>query len=55
MNLSHILNMGGYGLYVWSAYGITLGVFAMNVILFVQEKKRIKKLIKQSLSQCSLS
>lgn len=44
MNISHIVNMGGYGWYVWPAYSITLFVFGFNFFLFLREKKQIKKI-----------
>lgn len=43
MNLSQIIHMGGYAAYVWPAYGITLAVFALNLFLALNEKRRIKK------------
>ncbi|HEY5755280.1 MAG TPA: heme exporter protein CcmD [Steroidobacter sp.] len=33
MNLKDILDMGDYGVYVWSCYGLTFGVLALNVWL----------------------
>ena len=32
MSFSEFLDMGGYGFYVWSSYGITLLILAVNVI-----------------------
>jgi len=46
MNLAQLLSMGGYGLYVWPAYCITLGVFGLNWWLFSREKKHIQKIIR---------
>ena len=43
--MNALLNMGGYGLYVWTAYGITLSVFAINLFFTLKEKKQIKKII----------
>lgn len=31
--LQHFFEMGGYGIYVWSAYGITFAVLLMNIIV----------------------
>jgi heme exporter protein CcmD len=45
--LVHVISMGGYGYYVWSAYSITLLVFGINIFNLWQEKKLIKKLIRQ--------
>lgn len=44
--LNQLLTMGGYGIYVWPAYGITLCVFVINLFLTYKEKKQIKNLIK---------
>ena len=33
MNLKDILDMGDYGVYVWSCYGLTFAVLALNVWL----------------------
>jgi heme exporter protein CcmD len=51
MNLSQIFDMGGYGIYVWPAYGITMIVFAINVFIALNEKKHIKKIMKRYLLQ----
>lgn len=34
------LNMGGYALYVWSAYAITMVVLAGNLVAAVRKKKK---------------
>jgi heme exporter protein D len=33
MNLKDVLDMGDYGVYVWSCYGLTLAVLVLNVWL----------------------
>jgi heme exporter protein D len=33
MNLAEALDMGDYGVYVWSCYGLTLAVLVLNVWL----------------------
>jgi heme exporter protein CcmD len=33
MNLKDILDMGDYGVYVWSCYGLTFAVLVLNVWL----------------------
>ena len=38
MNLNHVLAMGGYGLFVWPAYCITLFVFGLNIIYRMARK-----------------
>lgn len=49
MNISQFLDMGGYGMYVWPAYCITLLVFVSNTIATLRERNRIKKMVKQKL------
>ncbi len=44
MNYNDLFNMGGYELYVWSAYLITLIVFLLNLLMALREKKQIKKI-----------
>jgi heme exporter protein CcmD len=51
MNVDQLISMGGYGLYVWTAYGITLSVFAINIGLVFLEKARVKKISKHYLLQ----
>ena len=38
MNVAHLVEMGGYGWYVWPAYAITLLVFGLNFFLFSRLK-----------------
>lgn len=40
------IHMGGHGLYVWLAYGVSLAVFVLLVALPVIKKKRMLKAIK---------
>lgn len=47
MTLNEFFAMGGYALYVWTAYGLTLFVFGINVWLTFSEKRHINKIIKQ--------
>lgn len=53
MHLNEIISMGGYGLYVWTAYSITLLVFGMNLFTAIREKKRVKKTLRHYFSQTS--
>ena len=41
MNLNEFLNMGGYGFYVWTSYGIALIVLLLNVILPLRQRKKL--------------
>lgn len=43
MSINQLFTMGGYGLYIWSAYGITLIVLGINLFVGLHEKSRIKK------------
>lgn len=47
LTLTSILHMGGYGMYVWPAYCITLLVFSINLFITFQEKRAIKKTLKK--------
>lgn len=47
MNSSQLLDMGGYGVYVWTTYTITLLVFGINVFVSLHEKKQVKKALQQ--------
>jgi len=53
MNINHLITMGGYGLYVWPAYGITLSVFFINLLMSLKEKQAIRKALKEILTHCS--
>lgn len=48
MSLSEFFNMGGYAVFVWSSYGLTLVVLVLNWLLpFQQHKQYLKKLKRQ--------
>ena len=51
MNWHNLISMGGYGAYVWTAYGITLLAFGINIGVSLREKKQVKKIIQQYLLQ----
>ena len=51
-SFSAFIEMGGYGLYVWSAYAITLVVFVYNItrpILMRKQAIREQKRLQQHL------
>jgi heme exporter protein D len=48
-SFQEFLAMGGHGLYVWLAYGITLVVFAFNAINPIIHNRRFMREQKQSL------
>lgn len=45
--LSHWLSMGGYSLYIWSAYGLAAIVFTLNLLGMKRQKFRTKKKLQQ--------
>lgn len=49
MQINQLLSMGGYGAYVWTAYGVTLFVFGINIIISIKEKYKVTKIIQQYL------
>jgi len=38
-SLDNFLAMGGYGLYVWGSYGVTLVLIAAELILLARRKR----------------
>ena len=38
-SLDNFLAMGGYGLYVWGSYGVTLVVIAVELILLGRRRR----------------
>ncbi len=40
-SLSEFLHMGGYGLYVWGAYGLSAAVLIWNAVLPMQREKSL--------------
>ena len=41
--MSEFFNMGGYAVYVWSAYALTLDVLVINLIIPVRNEKQLIK------------
>lgn len=41
--LADFLNMGGYGFYVWSAYGVTFLVLVVNAVLPVLRERQLRR------------
>ncbi len=41
MSLDQFIHMGGYAGYVWSAYGISLLVLVLNVVMPVLGRRRL--------------
>ena len=40
--MSDFFAMGGYAFYVWGAYGVTLALLALEVILLLKRKREAK-------------
>ena len=38
-SLDNFLAMGGYGLYVWGSYGVTLVLIAVELILLARRRR----------------
>jgi len=49
-NLQQFFHMGGYGFYVWSAYGFALFIIVFNVI---KAKRAQQKILKEIQSESS--
>ena len=49
--MNALMSMGGYGWYVWPAYGITLFVFGFNIVSALLEKNRVKKTVGQFINR----
>jgi len=47
MNWADFLAMGGYGFYVWSAYAFAALILAVNVVLPLQQKKTVLKILRE--------
>ncbi|MDH5723774.1 MAG: heme exporter protein CcmD [Alphaproteobacteria bacterium] len=45
--MSEFLSMNGYGLYVWSAYGICFIVLGALILHTVYSRKKLKSLLAQ--------
>lgn len=50
-SLSELIQMGGQGLYVWSSYGITFLVIAINVLSPLLRQRALRKEIKHSINR----
>jgi heme exporter protein D len=40
-SLSEFISMGGYGVYVWGSYGVTLVLLAAEVLMLRARKRRL--------------
>ena len=41
MSLNEFFHMGGYGIYVWSSYGIALIVLLANIIAPLRQRRKL--------------
>lgn len=46
-SLSDFFSMGGHGVYVWTAYGITLTLLLLYIVGLMRQQTRIKHHIKR--------
>lgn len=51
MHIHELLTMGGYGMYVWSAYAITLSVLGMMWVTALREYRLVNKEIQHYLQR----
>ncbi|MBF8269437.1 MAG: heme exporter protein CcmD [Gammaproteobacteria bacterium] len=49
--MNEFLHMGGYAAYVWSAYGISLVVLILNIILPIRREQALLHTIKKKLQR----
>lgn len=54
MNWSEFWEMGGYGFYVWSAYGFATFVLVLNVIVPLRRRTIVMRILRR-LSQAKVS
>lgn len=47
-SLQHFIRMGGYGWYVWLAYGMALVVLSINIVLPLYGFRRLWKTLRRS-------
>ncbi|MFN2644391.1 MAG: heme exporter protein CcmD [Burkholderiales bacterium] len=40
--MSEFFAMGGYGFYIWGAYGVTFALLALEVMLLLKRKRETK-------------
>ena len=50
-SFAEFVQMGTHGIYVWSAYGVTLIVLAVNVVAPVLRRRELMREIKRDLAR----
>jgi heme exporter protein D len=51
MNWEHFFSMGGYALYVWTAYGLMAAVLLINLVLPWRRKSEVMNGIARRIKQ----
>jgi heme exporter protein D len=51
MSIEQFFHMGGYAFYVWTSYGLALGVLVLNVLLALRRRHEVKKRVTRMMSQ----
>ena len=51
MNWSEFFNMGGYAVFVWSSYGLTVVVLAWNIVGPMLRRKKIIAQVKRAIKR----
>ena len=52
-SFDQFIHMGGYGAYVWSAYGITAVAMLLSVLLPLRQHKKMRRQLKRQLTRQS--
>ncbi len=47
MNWTEFFAMGGYGLYVWSSYGLAALILILNLYLPLRRRKTVRHLLRE--------
>ncbi|MFQ5756013.1 MAG: heme exporter protein CcmD [Acidiferrobacterales bacterium] len=47
MSWSEFIAMGGYGHYVWSAYGFTAVVLALNIVIPLRRRHNVMRTLRR--------
>ena len=50
-SFSEFVQMGAHGVYVWSAYGVTLIVLAFNVVAPVLRRRELMRELKRDIAR----
>ncbi len=47
MTWSELIAMGGYGIYVWTAYGFAIFILIINVVMPIRRRSIVLKALRQ--------